>query len=642
LRLALALPAIVLLGSAEAGTITVADTGASSGSTCTLAQAINAANAANGVSAASVGSSTPVGNCTGATAGLNYITFSGWPTITLTSVDNYWYGPNALPPIASTIWIGAYPGTGARLMASHTGDPDPTTGNAFRFFYVSGGLPGELPAGYLVLLGLSLEGGHAKGGDSGGGGGGAGMGGAIFNQGVLELTNVSLVGNTARGGASGANGQPGGGGMGGDGGGFGGGFGGGIGGPFGGSGGSFFNGGGGGGGFTTASAGSSNNSDGGGLGGLGGFGSAGSFGGGGYGGDGGGGGGGYSNYGGGGSFGNGGGYGFGGGTCYNESCNFFPGGGGGGGVGGGGGGALIFQNIGGGGGGGGFGGGAGAGASTAKGGFGGGGGSAGFGAGTGGSGMGGAIFNHRGSLFMINVTATGNVARGGAPNGSGLGAVLFNLNGMATIDFSTLAGNTLAGSNAAGDANGASDGSVYSLAYGNKIEDGSASSASLKINKSIIRATHVDAGNANDDVAVNVVNGAHTNTSSLAYVGQSLITHSYTTAGVVQSGSSPSTVDPGLGALSLSTTWSSNCRCCRSDRTVLPTTPSIASKPMGQGQSSVMNATRRVRKPAVRFAISEPTNSTAITSSRTGTTWGCDNQRGRVRRLEGRRQLRHY
>jgi len=157
---------------------------------------------------------------------------------------------------------------------------------------------------------------------------------------------------------------------------------------------------------------------------------------------------------------------------------------------------------------------------------------------------------------MINVTATGNVARGGAPNGSGLGAVLFNLNGMATIDFSTLAGNTLAGSNAAGDANGASDGSVYSLAYGNKIEDGSASSASLKINKSIIRATHVDAGNANDDVAVNVVNGAHTNTSSLAYVGQSLITHSYTTAGVVQSGSSPSTVDPGLGALSLSTTWS--------------------------------------------------------------------------------------
>jgi len=551
-RLAIALPSLVLLGSAVAGTIIVGDTGAPSASTCTLAQAINAANAANLVLAASIGSSTPAGNCTGATLGLNYITFSGWPTITLTSVDNYWYGPNALPPIASTIWIGAYPGTGARLVASHAGDPNPATGNAFRFFYVSGGIPGELPAGHLVLLGASLEGGHAKGGDSGGGGGGAGMGGAIFNQGVLELTDVSLIGNTARGGASGANGEPGGGGMGQDGGGFGGGFGGGLGGLFGGSGGYSPFSSGGGGGFTTSSGGSPDNSAGGGLGGLGGGGKNG-----GAGGDGGGGGSGYSNPGEGGRFGSGGGYGIGGGTCYNEYCNFFPGGGGGGGVGAGGGGAHVFQNESGGGGGGGFGGGAGAGGGGAsgKGGFGGGGGSAGFGAGTGGAGMGGAIFNHRGSLFMINVTATGNAARGGAPNGSGLGAVLFNLNGMATIDFSTLAGNTLAGSNAAGDANGASDGTVYSLAYGNKIEDGLASSAALKINKSIIRATHVDAGNANDDVAVNVVNGAQTNASSLAYVGENLISHSYTTPGVSQSGSSPNTADPRLGALSLSTTW---------------------------------------------------------------------------------------
>jgi hypothetical protein len=250
--------------------------------------------------------------------------------------------------------------------------------------------------------------------------------------------------------------------------------------------------------------------------------------------------------------------------CSEYTCVSGSGGGSGGGIGGGGGGVDSYGI----GGGGGFGGGAG---TRGTGGFGGGGGEAtafgggfgggsgtpgSYGAGGGGAGMGGAVFNHRGSVYLLDVTATGNAARGGAGNGSGLGAVLFNLNGMATIDFSTLAGNTLAGSNAAGDASGASDGTVYSLAYGNKIEDGSASSASLKINKSIIRATHVDVGNANNDVAVNVVNGTQANASSLAYVGQSLIPHSYTTAGVIQSGSSPNTADPHLGALTLSATWS--------------------------------------------------------------------------------------
>jgi len=558
LRLAIALPSLVLLGRAEAGTITVADTGTSTASTCTLAQAINAANAVNGVSAASVGSSTPAGNCTGAAPGLNYITFSGWPTITLTSIDNYWYGPNALPPIASTIWIGAFPGTGARLVASHTGDPNPATADAFRFFYVSGGLTGELPAGYLVMIGMALEGGYAKGGDAGSGGGGAGMGGAIFNQGGLELTAVSLIGNVAKGGGTGVNGSTGGGGMGQEGGTFGGGFGGGLGGNFGGAGKFVGSGsiGGGGGGFTTTASGDLPN--GGGVGRLGGAG-------GGYGGIGGDGGGGGGQIGGnnggasGGRFGSGGAP---GGYDFGQTSG--GGGAGGGGVGGGGGG-VDPDGIGGGGG---FGGGAGTrgtggiggggGEATAfGGGFGGGSGTPGsYGAGGGGAGMGGAVFNHRGSVYLLDVTATGNAARGGAGNGSGLGAVLFNLNGMATIDFSTLAGNTLAGSNAAGDASGASDGTVYSLAYGDKIEDGSASSASLKINKSIIRATHVDGGNANDDVAVNVVNGTQANASSLAYVGQSLIPHSYTTAGVNQSGSSPNTADPHLGALTLSATWS--------------------------------------------------------------------------------------
>jgi len=116
-------------------------------------------------------------------------------TYTFTAADNWWYGPNALPPIASDIVIN---GNGATLLATHTGDPIPITANAFRFFYVSGGM--ELRAGSLILNNLTLSGGYAKGGDSHYGGGGAGMGGAIFNQGQVNIASVNLVGNRAKGG----------------------------------------------------------------------------------------------------------------------------------------------------------------------------------------------------------------------------------------------------------------------------------------------------------------------------------------------------------------------------------------------------------------------------------------------------------
>lgn len=112
--------------------------------------------------------------------------------VTLTTVDNYWYGPNALPPVASEMTIVGF-GRVTTIKAVHVGDPAPLTANAFRFFYVSGGLSGEIangsavPAlGKLTLRNLVLQGGYAKGGDAGTGGGGAGMGGAIFNQGELR------------------------------------------------------------------------------------------------------------------------------------------------------------------------------------------------------------------------------------------------------------------------------------------------------------------------------------------------------------------------------------------------------------------------------------------------------------------------
>lgn len=547
--------------AAHAQVILVTDTGASSGSSCTLAQAINAANSANGVTIASVGSVTPAGNCTGAASGTNIITFSNRPAITLTAADNYWYGPNALPPIASPIIIGPtiIGGTGATLVALHVGDPAPATGNAFRFFYVSGGM--ELSAGSLTLFDMTLQGGYAKGGDSGNGGGGAGMGGAIFNQGSLTMRNVSLIGNTAQGGNIVSSLGSGGGGMGQDGGvNGGGGFGGILGGSYGGNGSQLIPSSGGGGGFVLGANGGfngMNGAPGGGKGRLGGAGSDGGNGTGGAAGDGGGGGG----YGGGsaGSGSAGGNFGFGGG-----SGDFA---GGGGGVGGGGGSGSI---IGFGGGGGGFGGGGGAisgsNVSSASGGFGGGGGSGsssvgggGFGGGsdqaahaTGGAGMGGAIFNHTGTVSMLNVTASRNAANGGvsndpSQNGSGLGAVLFNLNGSVTIDFSTLAGNSLAHSNGQSDNLGPADGTVYSLAYGNDIKTGLASTASLIIHNSIVRGTH---GGLGDDVVANVVAGNQSNTSNLVYSGKNFMQQSYTVAGVTQSGTLPSSSDPLLGSLS--------------------------------------------------------------------------------------------
>ncbi|WP_160164480.1 hypothetical protein [Pedosphaera parvula] len=116
------------------------------------------------------------------------------------NVDNFWYGPNALPPIASDITIE---GNGAVMVRSAT--------SRLRFFYVGAdsntlaslnyNSPG---AGKLTLRNLILTNGLALGGNGGGGGGG--MGGAIFNQGILILYSVTFSGNTAQGGNGASNG----------------------------------------------------------------------------------------------------------------------------------------------------------------------------------------------------------------------------------------------------------------------------------------------------------------------------------------------------------------------------------------------------------------------------------------------------
>ncbi len=397
-------------------------------STCTLILAIAAANAGAGTTACPFnGSGTPY-----------TIQLQPGMTYTFSVPDNFWYGPNALPPIATTIVIE---GNSATLQVQ-------SGVTRLRFFYVGAdpnatatlhyNTPG---AGNLTLHNLTLIGGVQLGGagSTGGGGGGAGMGGAIFNQGALQLDTVTLNGNSATGGTGGSGAGPGGGGgMGADatsGGGFGGAV---I--PAGSSGGPAGSGsGGGGGGFgssdnATGSSGGGSAPDG--LGGApaagGGSSGAGSGG------------------GGAGSGAAGGGFGHGG-----NASSVLDGGGGGGGVGGGGG----FGDDGGGGGG--FGGGGGsAGSSGGGGGFGGGGGagpisgSGGLGGGNGGgggAGMGGAIFNHNGRLTVNNSSLSGNSAAGGlggsggGGNGLGLGGAIFNLNGTVVLDSTTITGNTGSG-----------------------------------------------------------------------------------------------------------------------------------------------------------------------------------------------------
>jgi uncharacterized repeat protein (TIGR01451 family) len=138
-------------------------------------------------------------------------------TYTLSEADNYWYGPNGLPPIGNDITIE---GNGA-VIRRNPANSDTQLNERFRFFFVSRrtltdgiAIRDGADRAQLTLRNLTLRNGLARGGAAENGGGGAGMGGAIFNQGQLHLERVSFLNNDARGGRSGRPGwgQPGGGG----------------------------------------------------------------------------------------------------------------------------------------------------------------------------------------------------------------------------------------------------------------------------------------------------------------------------------------------------------------------------------------------------------------------------------------------
>lgn len=476
----------------------------------------------------------------------------------LAAVDNHWYGPNALPPIASTITIE---GHGATIERSAGAPP-------FRLLFVGADHARSATSGYvtpgagmLTLRDVVLRGGLAHGGDSDAGGGGAGMGGAIFSQGTVTLERVTVVANQALGGSSACCAvKYGGGGIGEDAagdvaGGFGAGtFGGGAGGAGGATNGMAAGGGGGGAGFESSGSGGGSGANGnaglppiikptGGAGGAGGgaasgLGGAGptpatgtsinpGAGGAGGSGSGGGAGGGFSSSGtathGGAAFGAGG----------DGSASGGANGRGGGGVGGGGAGdsQTIAAGGGGGGGGGGFGGGGGAPGGT--GGFGAGGGAGrvdpggntwsgagGFGGGTsgggsslggGGAGMGGAVFNMQGQLIATNSTLTGNVAQGGAgaQAGQGLGGAIFNLNGSLALDFSTLADN--------GAAEGG--GALYTLGY----DSATARHPAVSLHGALLADSRSGAADLVADAPASTTAGSNLSTSAVSLAGASLV-----------------------------------------------------------------------------------------------------------------------
>jgi hypothetical protein len=107
--------------------------------------------------------------------------------------------------------------------------------------------------------------------------------------------------------------------------------------------------------------------------------------------------------------------------------------------------------------------------------------------------MGGAVFNHNGSVTLLNTTLTQNLAQGGnggnsgmqgvgGNGGSGFGGALFNLNGVINISSSTIASNVIVlgllgtgiydpthGIGGNGSPGTAAGGALYSMVYDSAI-----------------------------------------------------------------------------------------------------------------------------------------------------------------------------
>ena len=161
-QLSLSLAEIALLlavNGAPAGAMGPAATISVDGVTCTLADAITAAN-----------TDAAAGGCT-AGSGADIIDLQ--TNVTLTAVNNTTDGNNGLPVIASAITIEGNGNTISRSSAT-----------AFRILAVAGGAN-------LTLNSATVSGGLASGGFP------VGLGGGILNRGALTVQNSTLSGNSA-------------------------------------------------------------------------------------------------------------------------------------------------------------------------------------------------------------------------------------------------------------------------------------------------------------------------------------------------------------------------------------------------------------------------------------------------------------
>jgi hypothetical protein len=153
--------------------------------------------------------------------------------------------------------------------------------------------------------------------------------------------------------------------------------------------------------------------------------------------------------------------------------------------------------------------------------------------------MGGAVFNHAGTLLVRNSTLTGNRAVGGdAPRGvagAGLGAALFSMNGDVVLEHATLWGNEVAnGTGLAQPTIRASGGALYLL----ELCGAGVGACPSTPQTATVRASLLGGTSGGDDV-----------TSDGLRTGQFSTDH----ASIIQSGwtgsGTPRNLDPLLGAL---------------------------------------------------------------------------------------------
>ena len=168
--------------------------------------------------------------------------------------------------------------------------------------------------------------------------------------------------------------------------------------------------------------------------------------------------------------------------------------------------------------------------------------------------MGGAIFNHGGTLSITNSTLTANTATGGGGEfayggASGFGGAIFNLNGAVTLEFCTVDANTVATGLSPGIANSAAGGAVYSVGY--NLIGGQA--AALTIWNSIL-ADSVGGSDLVSDQPSNVASaaggGANVATASVTYAGANIVMSSSIGSSAL-TGPAPLTASPQLSPLAL-------------------------------------------------------------------------------------------